>query len=115
MNDSTVHASSLRGSRQRALASLAAPFNRLDFAINNWATRRLLERGPSGVPLRMLADRLAGRAFQHSTKRVSLRRRLQEARTIDELIDRAGEVLFSNQKRVEIAGFLAAVREAAPR
>jgi len=106
--------SSIRLPSRRLLASLAEPFVKLDFALGAWGSRRLLERGPEGLPLHLLADRLSGRLFERSADRETKRRHLRAAETIDELIDRAGEALFANQKRTEIAQLLQAVRALEP-
>lgn len=106
--------SSLRLPAQRLLASLAEPFARLDFAVNGWWTRRVIERGPQGRPLQLTADRVSAWLFERSTDREEKRARLRAADTIDELIDRAGEALFANQKRSEIAQLLHVLRALEP-
>lgn len=96
------------------MARAAEPFAKLDFARASWATKRLLDRGPAGRPLYVMADRLSDQWFERSSQRAEQRQRLEAASSTDELIDRAGEVLFANQKRPEITALLAMIEELRP-
>jgi predicted O-methyltransferase YrrM len=107
--------SSLRTPVQRAVSAVAEPFARLDFALNTRATRRLIQHGPEGRPFHVAADRWQGRRFERSSDRAAQRDRIQQAPDVSELVTRAGEALFANQKWAEIVPFLEFVRAAAPR
>lgn len=106
--------SSLVSPAQRLAARAAEPFARLDFALSGLLAARLLERGPSGRPLHVMADRLKGLWFDRSKHRELLRQRIEQARSPKELFEWAGEALFANQKPAEIVPFLEFVRERAP-
>jgi len=106
--------SSLKTPVQRAVAAVAEPFARLDFALSTRATRRLIHHGPEGRPLYVMADRLQGRRFERSSVRAAERERIEQASDVSELVARAGDALFANQKLAEIVPFLEFVRGHAP-
>lgn len=110
----TSEHSSLRSPGQKLRAALVEPFNKMDFALSGRATRRLVEHGPRGRPLHVLADRLGEGLFERFGRREALRQSLDEARTPEEILERAERALHSNQKRVEILQLLEAVRGIAP-